>query len=97
MAIINCIKNNYTNAIISRCFEMGCELKLDGFNEYVILKGEKIRRNMKISDCIIFIKDNFIIAIIELKSRTIHASEIVSKLTNASKIALNILKECKGG
>ena len=34
------------------------------------------------------------IGIVELKSKTTHASEIVEKLTNGSKIVLNLLKRC---
>ena len=43
-------------------------------------------------DCIIFSMENdFIIGLVELKSKTTHAGEISEKLNNASKIALDIL------
>ena len=97
MSVINRIKNIHTNAIISRCYEMGCRLKLNGLNNYIILKGEKMCIDRKICDCIIFISENYItVGIVELKSKTVHASEIVEKLTNGLKIALNILNECNG-
>jgi len=95
MAIINRIKNNHINAVIPRCHEMGCHLRLNGSNNYVILKGERMCKDRKICDCIIFTSDNYIIVgIIELKSKTVHSSEIIVKLTNGLKIALDILKEC---
>jgi hypothetical protein len=95
MSVINRIKNIHTDARISRCYEMGCRLKLNGLNNYVILKGEKMCIDRKICDCIIFtIEDYIIVGIVELKSKTVHASEILEKLTNGLKIALDILKEC---
>lgn len=94
MAVINCIKNNYTNAIIPRCYKMGCHLGLNGLNNYVILKGERICTDRKICDCIIFTSDNYIIiGIVELKSKTVYASEIIEKLANGIKTALDILEE----
>jgi hypothetical protein len=95
MAVINRIKKNHTNATIPRCSEIGCHLRLNGLNNYVVLKGEKICKDRKICDCIIFTSDNYItVGIVELKSKTIHSSEIVEKLTNGLKTALDILEEC---
>jgi len=92
---VKSIKSKFTNAVIARCREMGCELKLNGLSNYVILKGERICGDRRICDCIIFTRDNcIIIGIVELKSKTIHSSEIIEKLTNGSEIALDILEEC---
>lgn len=93
MPVIDCIKDNFTNAIIPRCSEMGCMLKLNGLSNHIVLKGETICQNRRICDCIIF-TEGIIIGIVELKSRTVHSSEIEEKLTNGSEIALNILDEC---
>ena len=93
LPVIDCIKNNFTNAIISRCSEIGCRLRLNGLSKCVVLKGERICQDRKICDCIIF-TEGTIIGIVELKSRTTHSHEIVEKLTNGSEIALNILDEC---
>ena len=93
MSVIDCIKNNFTNAIVPRCFEMGCMLNLNGLSNHVVLKGETICQNRRICDCIIF-TEGIIIGIVELKSRTAHSSEIEEKLTNGSEIALNILDKC---
>lgn len=95
MRLINCIENNFTNAIIARCSERGCGLRLNGLNKHVVLKGETLCKDRRICDCIIFTRDNcIIIGIVELKSKTIHPSEIVEKLTNGSGIALDILEKC---
>jgi len=74
---------------------MGCMLRLNGLSNYAVLNGERICKNRRICDCIIFTEGN-IIGIAELKSKTTHSSEIEEKLTNGSKIALNILEECSG-
>jgi len=96
MSVIECIKSNFINAIIARCSEMGCRLKLDGLSNYVILKGERIYQDRRICDCIIFTRDDcIIIGIVELKSKTAHSSEIEEKLTNGSLIALDILERCR--
>ena len=96
ISFINCIKNNFSNAIRVSCRERRCKLSLNGLSNHVVLKGEKICTDRKICDCIVFAIDNcVIIGIVELKSKDIHASEIVKKLTNGSEIALNILERCK--
>lgn len=69
-------------------------MKLNGLNNYIILKGEKVCAGRKICDFIIFARnDRVIIGIVELKSKTIHANEIKQKLTNGSEIALDILEK----
>lgn len=95
MQILNRIKNNYNHAVVTRCSEKGCELKLDSLKNYVVLKGEVICQGQKICDYIIFkINNSIIIGIVELKSRTAHPGEIEEKLTNGSITALNILTKC---
>jgi hypothetical protein len=62
------------------------------------LKGERICRDRKICDCIVFTAEHsLIIGIIELKSRTAHPKEIEEKLTNGSAISLDILERCADG
>ena len=95
MSVINCIESDFINAIIARCSEKGCSLRLNGLSNHVVLKGERICKDRRICDCIIFTRDNcIIIGVVELKSKTIHSTEIVEKLTNGSEIALGILEEC---
>jgi len=95
MPVINRIKTDFSNAVVASCSERSCKLRLNGLSNRVVLKGERTCQDRRICDCIIFIKDRcIIIGIVELKSKTIHSSEIVEKLTNGSEIALNILEEC---
>ncbi len=98
MSVINCINTEFADKKIERCSERGtgCKLKLDTSYEHIIIKGEKICNDRKICDCIIFVNQNgaIIVGIVELKSKHIDASDIKEQLTNGSKIALEILKEC---
>jgi len=94
MPVINYIKSNFADAVIPRCSEMGCKLRLNGLSNYVVLKGESLCKDRRICDCIIF-TGGIIIGIAELKSKTAHSSEIEEKLTNGLEIALNILEECR--
>ncbi|MGC8932751.1 MAG: hypothetical protein ACP5KE_09110 [Candidatus Methanodesulfokora sp.] len=97
MPAVSCIKDNYDNAIIKHCSERSCELRLTGLNNYVILKGEKICRDKKMCDCIIFAdRSPVLIGVVELKSRTADPDEVEEKLTNGSQMALDILERCCG-
>lgn len=88
------IKIKFKKALINTCKEENCKLFLNKLNDYAILKGELINPDKKMCDCIIFTLENdFIIGLVELKSKTTHADEISKKLNNASKIALDILKD----
>ncbi len=92
---LNCVRHRFGHAVRKRCAESGCELKLDGLGNHIVLKGELLFRDRKMPDCMVF-KTNgrVIIGVVELKSGTVHASEIVRKLTNGTRAALRILKEC---
>ena len=96
MPTIDCIKNDFAEERVNRCSDRGCTLKLGGLSNSVILKGDGICKDHKICDCIIFTPggEYVVIGIIELKSRTVHASEIEEKLTNGSEVALDILEKC---
>ncbi|MDI6864382.1 MAG: hypothetical protein QMC88_01840 [Thermodesulfovibrio yellowstonii] len=90
------MENKFNNPLVKCCEDMGCELRINNLSNYVILKGEKICKDRKMCDCIIFIGENntIIIGIVELKNKTIHANDIIKKLTHGSEIALDILKKC---
>lgn len=94
---IDRIKSDFSHASRRRCSESGCTLRLDGLSDHVVLKGEEICQDRKVCDCIIFVVGSpVVIGIVELKSRTVHSSEIVDKLTNGSEIALDVLEKCIG-
>jgi len=95
MLDINCVKSNFTHALETRCSDKGCELKLFGLKNYIVLKGEDLCQSRRICDCIIFkVHSYIIVGIVELKSKTAHSSEVVEKLTNGSNVALDILEKC---
>jgi hypothetical protein len=99
MPTIDCIKNDFAEAIINHCKERGCKLKLVDLNNYVILKGEKVCERIcierQICDCLLFVVDtDVLIGLAELKSKNADAHEIKEKLTNGLEIASSILEKC---
>lgn len=92
---LKCVHRKYGHAVRERCAEHGCELRLNGLGNHIVLKGESLHTDRRMPDCIVF-KTNgrVIIGIVELKSGTVHANEIVKKLTNGTRAALRILEEC---
>lgn len=99
MSFIECIRKKFGDSAIKKCKEKRCNLNLENIRNHIILKGEKICRNRKICDCIIFIERNgkIIVVIVELKSRTVRVNEVVQKLQNASQEASRILNSCSSG
>lgn len=94
-AIRSYVDRNLPHAKAKRCCEARCELKLGGIRSLVLLKGELVLSDRKMCDCILFVvRDGLAVALAELKSKTAHAREIVEKLENASKAALDILAGC---
>jgi len=99
MGVLECVKQNpeLEDKIVNHCAEGNrCKLKLDGMNERIILKGECLCSNQKICDCFVFVEevDLGIVALVELKSRSVHASEIEEKLENSLERAIEILDDC---
>lgn len=60
MVLFDCIKEEYCDAIVLNCAEKGCKIDLREIENYIILKGEKICKDRKICDHIIFIGNNSI-------------------------------------
>ena len=54
MPRIERIKSNFAEEMVTHCSERSCKLKLVGLSDYVVLKGEKMRGDCKICDCLIF-------------------------------------------
>ena len=82
------IKRDFAHALRPRCSERGCTLSLQGLGDRVVLKGEEISqarqaRKPPMCDCIIFVvDDSIVIGIVELKSKTVDASQVEKKLVN---------------
>lgn len=88
------IKRDFAHALRARCSENRCTLGLAGLRERVILKGDDIHQDRKMCDCIVsIVDDSIIVGIVELKSKTVHASEIMDKLANSSEVALKIIEK----
>ena len=88
------IKRDFAHALRSRCSENRCTLGLAGLRERVILKGDNIHQDRRMCDCIVFmVDDSVIVGIVELKGKTVHASEIIDKLANSSEVALKIIEK----
>jgi hypothetical protein len=73
------IRKQYSDVIINDCSDEGCKLNLNGISNFVILEGEKTRKEGKRSDRIIFINDKKIqIVILELKNKSVKSSEVIA-------------------
>ena len=54
MPLLDRIKSNFAEEMVTHCSERSCKLKLVGLGNYVVLKGEKMRGDCKICDGLIF-------------------------------------------
>ena len=84
MNIDSILNQEFGNFKIGNCKDPNCKLNFDSFNDPFIIKGDKYRTDIKMCDCIMFIqKDGIILVCAELKSRTVHVSDVVKKLQNS--------------
>ena len=99
MGVLECISQNseLEEKIVDSCVERRsrCKLKLDGMNEHIILKGESLCSDQKICDCFVLVEGDLeSVALVELKSRSVHASEVEEKFENSLERAIEILNDC---
>lgn len=94
--ILDNIRTRFSDAVVTRCSEKGCVLRLDDLGNYVALKGEQLRKDlMRMCDYIIFIMERcIIIGVVELKSGKPDTDVVVQQLNNGKEIALDILDKC---
>jgi hypothetical protein len=52
MPLLDRIKSNFAEEMVTHCSERSCKLKLVGLSNYVVLKGEKMRGDCKRYDII---------------------------------------------
>lgn len=91
---MNKIRSRHQSSSVNSCCERGCVLDMEGTDDFVVLKGEKLSVAESICDCIIFDgKNDVAVSLVELKGRTSHASKIVRKLNNGGKWANDILEQ----
>jgi len=99
MAILEDISEKYKSHLKCKCEENKCNLNLKGYRKKIILKGEKcVDNGCKICDCLIFIheKEDILIPIIELKSNSYKAKDVVEKFSNSLEHCEKVLSECSG-
>jgi hypothetical protein len=78
--------------IVEKCCENDCKFIINSDIKPIILKGEKIFKQKKICDYIIFIDGDIIkFCLAELKSKTSHPSDIEAQLQNGADVIQNIL------
>jgi hypothetical protein len=99
MPIIDHVQETYVSAVIQKCEESGCKLTIDIKPRKVICKGELLLEliwgnQVKMTDGIIFIcNTHFNIVSVELKGKTVKASDISEKFTNSIKLIYQILAD----
>lgn len=89
---LHLVRSTLGHAVISRCCEQNCLLRMTGICEFLVLKGEELSRS-RVCDCIIFYRrGSYGVALVELKSSYSHAGPIAEKFTNTLKIVRKIAK-----
>ena len=69
-------------------------MNMKGTTDFVILKGEKLSATERMCDCIIFHgKSEVSTSLVELKGKTLRASQVIQKLNNGGKWAKKILEQ----
>lgn len=87
---------NHDDAIVKKCCDTGCKLDLQGLDEVLVLKGEKLFPKQTICDCIIFLGENSIIAgVVELKSKTVDVSKVKDQLSCGLRFVKQALERSK--
>ena len=98
MNILNAIKL-YPLDKLNKCCENNCCAELDDIKERIVLKGEPLMRHIlgkqnMVCDFFVFTSDSeFVIMLVELKSKNPNLNKVVTKLTNSFSVADLILKE----
>ena len=92
MPVLDSIARSCSGAVVRRCADKGCTLRLENLTRHLIIKGERICER-KICDCIIFVELDHV-AIVELKGKTARRGQVKEKLINGADSALEILGRC---
>ncbi len=84
---------------LSKCSDQGCCIGLDGITKRIIFKGEflvhhVLQQQRKACDCFIFTIDGMlVIALVELKSKTLNLDKVKEKLDNSATVVELILEK----
>ena len=91
------LRLEYADAIVCKCKEHKCTIKVDVSGPHLIFKGENITKG-PVCDCIVFNRpDRITVSLIELKSSSIDAERIRSKFERSGNVALKMLKSTHMG
>ena len=98
-SILGRINDAHLRARKAKCQEKGCRLFLPQTSDIVILKGEKLtelphqNNQPAVCDCFIFDgNDRINVALVELKSASLHEERIRRKFESSARIAKSILR-----
>src|SRR5438034_1533461 len=90
-AFLAYVRDHYHLAVRDHCEEPHCTFDLRGFDAHVILKGEELVQGERASDYVIFVQaERDIVMVLEMKGRTMDASEVREKLLNSTRVAIEI-------
>ena len=100
------LETHFEECEVEKCKEKRCEIKCDKnkFKYFILFKGEKIveklNENIKICDCFIYCNfdtnNSLIVALVELKSKSIRPSKIKEKFDNSAKKVKYMVNFCNG-
>ena len=101
MSLVRCIRDNYSSLVRRSCQEKGTgnEIKPGKCKNSVVIKWDeyKLAPGSK-CDCIIFAEEDgkIILGVIEMKSKTVHVSDVLKQLQACAKAAEDMVLECQG-
>lgn len=86
------VSDLFGHAIVPRCRDQGCRIGCAKLPRHAILKGEILVADRPMCDCVIVIDSSpVVVALVELRSRSVDATKVVKKLQNATAVATQIM------
>ena len=89
------IETLFATAKRRRCADSGCEFRVAGVHDVLVLKGEEIGEADRMrADCLVFAHDaagRAWVFVVELKSKSVSVSEVEEKLRNSAADAREAL------
>ncbi len=90
-----CLDDSQKRAERRRCREGKCSLRLKEVGDFLLVKGDLLRSDVKMCDCIIFLQTPApTLVLAELKAKTVHAREVGEKMRNAVDTLADLIARC---
>jgi len=90
-----CLDDSQKRAERRRCREGKCSLRLKEVGDFLLIKGDLVRSDVKMCDCIIFLQTPApTLVLAELKAKTVHAREVGEKMRNAVGTLADLIARC---